>query len=108
MRKLKRLTEKVLALPDTKEEITFYYTRHNDGTEEDPDITITRCTFGIDISPSGTYKDLVVNMYKEDDDVIYESEENIRIPFIEDPVLLEQVLRHIGRTHHSMYIIEKE
>ena len=102
MGKIRRLVDKFANLEDG-EEVTYYYTRFNDGTEEVPDVIITKCVFTANISDGGNYKDLVVMMYKEGDRYCYESEELYRMPFIEDSRVLEGLIREVSKQSHSEY-----
>lgn len=100
MGKLEKLTNLVLNLEKDKE-VTFYYNRKNIGTEESPDILITKCVFTRDVSLMGKHEYLVVNMYKEDNEAINEIEEIYRMPFIRDPKLLEGLIREVCIQSHS-------
>ena len=104
---LKRLVARVLALSGN-EDITYYYDRVDYGTVQNPDVVITKCVFRMDASPSGKHKDLVAVMYKGDDECWYasENEEIYRMPFFEDPQLLESILREISRQSHSGYAMK--
>lgn len=109
MGKSEELTERVLNLK-VGEEVEYYYDRQNFRTEENPDVLITRCVFELEVSPGGKYKNLIARMYREDNEVIHldETEDVYRMPFIEDPKVLEALISVVRKQSHSGWAFGKD
>lgn len=85
------------------EEVTLSYERYNDGTEEEPDITIDHVYATIEDCKiaSVTYKDIVVYVSKENDDTVGDTTEIYRMPFIEDLRIVACLLEASTKQAHS-------
>jgi hypothetical protein len=74
--------------------VTLRYKRYNDGTKDCPDVLIDRVwAFVEEVFGSNSYKEFVFCASKENDSLVFDTEEIYRIPWIEDLDILIPILK---------------
>ncbi|MDO8517385.1 MAG: hypothetical protein Q7S33_04660 [Nanoarchaeota archaeon] len=95
MKNLNHLVKKLLG----GKTITLFYNRYNDGSEENPDITIDHLF--AEIETSETYKDIVIKLSKENDETIWDTYEVYRIPYLTNFKILKSILKEATKQSHN-------
>ena len=95
MKNLKGLAKRILR----GKNITLFYNRYNDGSDENPDITIDHLF--AEVETSEKYRDIVIKLSKEDDTDIFETYEVYRFPYITDLNILETILKKAIEQSHN-------
>jgi hypothetical protein len=82
-------------------EVTLFSKRYNDGTKEEPDITIDHVKARVEKTKQG-HKDIVVYLLKEDDKYVNEVYEVYRIPFMNNSSVLAYMLEEATKQVHIL------
>ncbi len=83
-------------------DVTLYYKKYNDGTDENPDILINRVHACIEKSSRG-FEDIIVYLSKENDEIIFDSYEIYRMPVIKDVKILAPILKMANEQVHCEF-----